>query len=107
MSCQSRLVNATLLADGQVLVTGGSPVCNAMTTSITAPKSGTRLPALDRRRQRHRARLYHSTPLLLPDASVLVGGGGAPGPQNNRNVEIYYPPYLYDATGSIALSSRN
>ena len=37
----------------------------------------------------------------MPDASVLGGGGGAPGPQNNRNFEVYYPPYLYDETGDI------
>jgi Domain of unknown function (DUF1929) len=36
---------------------------------------------------------------LLPDASVLVHGGGAPGPLLNRHAEIYYPPYLYDASG--------
>ena len=47
------------------------------------------------------ARLYHSTALLLPDASVLVAGGGAPGPQNNTNMEIYYPPYLYDAAAHL------
>ena len=41
-----------------------------------------------------RARLYHSTALLLPDASVSMAGGGNPGPQFNDNAEIYYPPYL-------------
>ena len=48
------------------------------------------------------ARLYHSTALLLPDASVLVAGGGAPGPQVNLNAEIYYPPYLFDSSGTFA-----
>ena len=48
------------------------------------------------------ARLYHSTAVLMPDASVLVAGGGAPGPQNNTNMEIYYPPYLYNAAGGFA-----
>ena len=43
------------------------------------------------------ARLYHSNAVLMPDASVLVMGGGAPGPQNNTNVEVYYPPYLFAA----------
>ncbi len=38
----------------------------------------------------------------MPDASVLVAGGGAPGPQNNTNFEVYYPPYLYDASGELA-----
>ena len=39
-------------------------------------------------------RLYHSNALLLTDATVLTGGGGAPGPLANLNAEIYYPPYL-------------
>jgi hypothetical protein len=30
-----------------------------------------------------------------PDGSVLTGGGGAPGPVNELNAEIYYPAYLY------------
>jgi len=38
--------------------------------------------------------------MLLPDATVLTGGGGAPGPVNNLNSEIYYPPYLYAANGN-------
>ena len=42
------------------------------------------------------ARLYHSGALLLPDATVLIAGGGAPGPLVNLNAEIYYPPYLFD-----------
>ena len=30
------------------------------------------------------------------------GGGGAPGPLNNLNAEIYYPPYLFKAGGQRA-----
>mmetsp|Transcript_28963 Transcript_28963/g.52409 ORF Transcript_28963/g.52409 Transcript_28963/m.52409 type:complete len:112 (+) Transcript_28963:1028-1363(+) len=37
----------------------------------------------------------HSTAILLPDATMLVGGGGRPGPVVNENVEIYSPPYLF------------
>ena len=40
--------------------------------------------------------------MLLPDGSVLSGGGGAPGPQTNLNVEIYYPPYLFTNSGAFA-----
>jgi hypothetical protein len=42
-----------------------------------------------------RVRVYHSTALLLPNGTVLTAGGGVPGPQTNRNVEVYYPPYLF------------
>jgi hypothetical protein len=31
---------------------------------------------------------------------VLTGGGGFPGPVDNLNAEIYYPPYLYNTDGS-------
>jgi hypothetical protein len=47
-------------------------------------------------------RLYHSSAILLPDGSVLVGGGGAPGPVTNLNVQTYYPPYLFAAGGVLA-----
>ncbi len=30
-------------------------------------------------------------------------GGGSPGPQSNPNAEIYYPPYLYDASGGYTM----
>jgi len=100
MSSQRRLANATILADGQVLATGGSSAWNSLTgvnnsAEIWNPATGrwTRGASGDR------ARLYHSTALLLPDATVLVAGGGAPGPQNNTNAEIYSPPYLFDANG--------
>jgi hypothetical protein len=52
------------------------------------------------------ARLYHSNALLLPDATILVGGGGAPGPVVNTNAQIYYPPYLYNSSGGLATRPR-
>src|SRR4029077_15616298 len=39
----------------------------------------------------------------LPDATVLTGGGGAPGPVKNLNSEIYYPPYMYATNGTPAV----
>ncbi|MGH8249488.1 MAG: galactose oxidase-like domain-containing protein, partial [Steroidobacteraceae bacterium] len=103
LSSQRRLVNATILADGKVLATGGSEVNNELinvnySAEIWDPSTG----QWTRGANAVRARLYHSTALLLPDASVLVAGGGSPGPQNNDNVEVYYPPYLYDASGGWA-----
>ena len=49
------------------------------------------------------ARLYHSNTILLPDATVLSLGGGAPGPLTNLNGEIYTPGYLFDANGAPAV----
>ncbi len=103
VSTQRRLVNATVMADGRVLATGGSLAWNEMTgvnynAEIWNPTTG----QWQLGPPEARARLYHSTAVLLPDASVLVAGGGAPGPQVNTNIEIYYPPYLYSAGGGFA-----
>src|SRR5581483_3448176 len=43
-------------------------------------------------------RLYHGTAVLLPDARVLVSGGGrspGPDPRDQENSEIFSPPYLF------------
>ncbi len=96
--------NATLLPDGEILVTGGSGVPNELTNvayqaeifnPYAGPSGAWRLVA-----SAAIPRLYHSSALLLPDGSVLTGGGGAPGPVNNLNAEIYYPPYLWAKDGS-------
>ena len=107
MSTQRRLVTGTLLADGKVVATGGSRVWNELTgvnniAEIWNPQTGQWTQGA----VGARARLYHSNALLLPDASVLVSGGGAPGPQVNTNAEIYYPPYLFSAGGQRAPRPR-
>ncbi len=96
--------NGAVMADGKVLVTGGGSTENghggdAFTAQIWDPKTEKwTTGALAAKR-----RLYHSISLLLPDATVLTGGGGAPGIVKNLNAEIYYPPYLYDASGQPAV----
>ncbi len=94
---------STVLPSGEVLITGGSGITNELTDPVLtaemwSPKTKTFRPLSSAAV----ARLYHSTALLLPDASVLVGGGGAPGPLVNLNAEIYYPPYLFDTNGNLA-----
>ena len=103
MGSQRRLSTATVLPDGKVLATGGSSVWNALTNvalsaDIWNPDTGTWSVGASQTL----ARLYHSTALLMPDATVMVMGGGAPGPLNNRNFELYYPPYLFNAGGVLA-----
>ena len=97
--------SATVLADGKVFVNGGSIWSNvafgvAYSGKIWDPATG-KWTATDTARK---MRLYHSVSLLLPDATVLTAGGGAPGPATNLNAEIYTPPYLYkkDWTGTLA-----
>ncbi len=105
LSAKRAWASSTVLPNGKVLVTGGSGVANELTNvtnkaEIWDPDTGKwtlgtagSLP-----------RLYHSFALLLPDASVLVGGGGASddAPIINFRSEIYYPPYLYNASGGFA-----
>jgi hypothetical protein len=103
MSSKRFWVNATALPNGKILATGGSEVENQLVgvnniAEIWDPASG----QWSQGASGVPARLYHSTALLLPDATVLVAGGGAPGPQTNTNAEIYYPPYLFAAGGAAA-----
>ncbi len=96
--------NATVLPNGKVWVNGGSPIGNELggehyVSEMWDPATGqwTETAAAAK------MRLYHSTALLMPDGSVLTGGGGAPGPVFNLNAETYYPPYLYKADGTPAV----
>jgi YVTN family beta-propeller protein len=104
---QRRLGTATVLANGTVLATGGSTIWNKMEAdgAITALEAEIWTPATGQwsvGAAHTRARLYHSVALLLPDATVMVGGGGAPGPQDNLNHEIFYPPYLFNSNATEA-----
>jgi YVTN family beta-propeller protein len=103
LSSQRRLVNSAILPNGHVMASGGSQVWNELTgvnntVEIWNPQTGSWTQGATG----VRARLYHSVSLLLPDATVMVGGGGAPGPERNLNVELYYPPYLFTADGQFA-----
>ncbi len=93
--------NATVLPNGKVWVNGGSPVGNVLggehyVSEMWSPTSGQWTETA----VATKPRLYHSSSMLMPDGSVLTGGGGAPGPVFNLNAEVYYPPYLYRNDGS-------
>src|SRR5712691_11266151 len=91
--------NLTMLPDGTALVTGGGTDRSAFNTAnavlpaeVWSPASGawTTLASMVT------PRLYHSTALLLPDARVLVGGGGSDaGVTDQPTAEIFSPPYLF------------
>ena len=97
MSSARRQQNATILADGTVLVTGGSsgtgfdnnsaPVYK---TELWDPATGTWTAMAPITVYRG----YHSMALLLPDGRVLSGGGNYGG----ACVEIFSPPYLFKGT---------
>ncbi len=96
-----RFGNSTLLPNGQVWFNGGSPLGNVAGQDIFAselydPDTG----AFTVMASAQKRRLYHSTSMLLPDGTVFTGGGGAPGPSNELNAEIYFPPYLFKKVGA-------
>ncbi|HCK91388.1 MAG TPA: hypothetical protein DHW71_00295 [Gammaproteobacteria bacterium] len=93
--------NSTILPNGQVLVTGGSDenaglggAGPSLAAELWNPATGEWTVLAS---EVH-ARLYHSSAILLPDATIVSGGGGAPGPVNNLNAQIFTPPYLYVGT---------
>ncbi len=94
---------ATVLPDGRVLATGGSGGFNDLPSANYIAEAWDPITGqwtLGAKYQN--ARLYHGTALLLPDARVLLAGGGAPGPMINTNGEVYTPSYLYNASGQLA-----
>lgn len=110
MAFARRQMNATILADGKVLATGGtrnggfnSYAGRVMEAEMWDPETeqwATMASAAV-------PRLYHSTAVLLPDGSVFVAGGGRPAGEGEPtfgqipdvfghfDAEIFYPPYLF------------
>jgi hypothetical protein len=108
-----RQLNATVLPDGQVLVTGGTSgtgfnnaVGAIFDSELWVPGGG---PWNIVRPQNER-RLYHSTAVLLRDGSVLSIGGGQPAgtggiDSNHYTAQIYKPNYFFKGTRPSITSS--
>jgi hypothetical protein len=116
--------SSSLMADGKVIMTGGhdwnvSPFWKdtaieggyswsivKMRPEVWDPSTGkwSEMQPQQRRRQ------YHSVTMLLPDGRILSAGSGMPkmyeayGPQiwSDYTLEIFEPPYLFDANGNYA-----
>lgn len=104
--CFPRLhLNAVLLPDRTVLVTGGSlkqedqPLAR-LQAEIFDPATGSWTPVA----RSQVPRLYHSTAVLLPDGRVVAAGGNPEGgahvqwdedPEEEMRLELYSPPYLF------------
>lgn len=103
--------NATVLPDGSVLATGGtsSPGFNVSAAAVRFaevwnPVRATWTPLASMQTKR----IYHSTAVLLPDARVLVAGGGQPnaeGDFDHRDAEIFSPPYLFKGPRPVITSA--
>ncbi|HEV7425609.1 MAG TPA: galactose oxidase-like domain-containing protein [Thermoanaerobaculia bacterium] len=128
MAFARRQMNATILADGTVLATGGSE--GEGFNNTTKPVFAAELwnPGTGKWSTMAKAsiiRVYHSTSLLLPDATVLNAGGGLPpwgepppkplpgapsgtsyeaGPFHN-SAQIYSPPYLFKGARPVISSA--
>ncbi|WP_152683849.1 galactose oxidase-like domain-containing protein, partial [Pseudarthrobacter siccitolerans] len=95
------MCDATLLANGKVLVTGGAgggvadhshhPVLGA---ELFNPETETWAPAGNL----NRSRMYHSTAVLLPSGAVAVAGNtehwNPANPVEDSSIEIYRPDYM-------------
>lgn len=96
-------LNATLLPNGKVLVSGGSENDEDNATAVKEaqlydPESNTFASASTM----EVPRLYHSNTLLLPDATVLSLGGNPQRKVYQPEIEIYSPAYLFKPDGSAA-----
>jgi hypothetical protein len=107
--------NVTILPDGTVLATGGNfngaglvdVSAGVYSAELWNPTTG-QWQTLS---SEQRTRQYHSTAVLLPDARVMVGGGGICGTCYDqgyleKNIEIFSPPYLFKQDGSGDLAPR-
>lgn len=101
MSKARRQLNATLLADGTVLATGGTSSSGFNTAAGAMLAAELWDPVRESwsvMASMQTPRLYHSTALLLTDGRVLSAGGGRPaatGTTDQENAEIFSPPYLF------------
>ena len=96
-------MNAVILPNGQVLAEGGSlnnesPDTPGKRADLYDPVAGT----MSSGGSASYSRLYHSTALLLPDATVMSMGSN-PGSRGSYEpaIEIYTPPYLFDANDNL------
>ena len=136
MTFKRQYHNVTLLPDGKVLATGGMR-CDGAVPNASCPDGPAHIPEMWNpatgtwsslgENPTRTPRIYHSVALLLPDARVLVGGGGLPAAKGevvvdsttnteitcpggwadpvlcrrfgHKDVEIFSPPYLFQANG--------
>jgi hypothetical protein len=109
MAFARRQLNATILADGQVLVTHGTSGAGFNNVAAAVRMAELWNPATESwstMAQESRPRTYHSTALLLPDARVLASGSGEGGgvalENSDFSAQIFTPPYLFESDGTLA-----
>jgi len=100
---------AAVLPDGHVLMTGGTQLANegapyaVYPAEMWDPSTNRWMPLASA----SAIRVYHSTAALLPSGAVLNAGGGVPGPVDNFNAQVFYPPYFFKQTnGQVVWADR-
>jgi galactose oxidase len=98
---------SVVLPDGSVFITGGQSYGVPFADSTPQLTPELYVPGKDQFFQQQPnsiVRVYHSISLLLPDATVLNGGGGLCGTctTNHFDAQIFTPAYLYDGNGNLA-----
>jgi plastocyanin len=89
-------VNAVLLPDRTVLVSGGNGTNEDAPTAVLESEiyhPATNTWSLAAKAQV--ARMYHSIALLLPDGRVLAAGSNPNRRDDELRLEIFHPPYLF------------
>src|SRR5260370_25618737 len=101
--------NAVLLPNGKVLALGGSVQYEDVNSATLGadlydPATGLWSSA----GTAIYARLYHSTAILLPDATVVSAGSNPQRGIYEQHIEIYSPAYLFttDANGNTIWATR-
>ena len=98
--------NGVLLPNGEVLVVGGNTSGRKFNDSGSIFAAEAWDPDTAQWRELASSavpRNYHSTALLMLDGRVFTGGGGLCNCEaDHQDAEIYTPPYLYRADGSLA-----
>ena len=109
MAFARRQLNATILADGKVLVTHGTSGAgwnNVAAAIRTAELWNPETESWSTMADESRSRTYHSAALLLPDARVLTSGSGEGGgvayEDSDFTAQIFTPPYLFASDGTLA-----
>lgn len=99
--------NATLLADGKVLVTHGTSgdgFNNAAAGVRDAEMWDPATSTWETMAREASIRVYHSTAMLLPDGRVLsAGSGDGGGSPQTFSAQVFTPPYLFNPDGSFAV----
>ena len=96
-------MNAVLLPTGKVLALGGSANDeDGSTASLTADLYDPTTNSFSSAAPNVYPHLYHSTAVLLPDATVVLSGGNPQQGVFEPHIEIYQPAYLFNADGSLA-----